>query len=214
VRVRSAGVVPDQATDVSAEWSVATRCRPGELTNGDLGVVELCHDGVLLAGIDGVGHGADAARAARRAGDIVRSESGEDLAALAMLCHAALRDTRGAALTLARLSTAKGEVTWLGIGNVEGRVISGEAPAAGPKGSLALAAGVPGHELPRIRPETLTVRPGDVLILATDGIRATFADALDVSGSTAAIAARIMRTDYRRVDDAVVVAARYLGRRA
>lgn len=203
----------DQAVDLPVEWSVATRCRSGERTSGDLGVVEVRDDETLVAAIDGLGHGVEAAHAARRAAQVIRSQSGADLAALAMRCHEALRDTRGAALTLARVCPVASEVTWLGIGNVEGRVISGEAPAR-LKGSLALATGVPGHELPRITAETLKLRPGDLLILATDGIRATFADALDVSGSTTAISQRILRDDWTRPDDALVIAVRYLGRRA
>ena len=73
-------------------------------------------------------------------------------------------------------------MTWLGVGNVEGRVLSGDPSATRPKGSLALRSGIPGHELPSVRAATLDVRPGDVLVLATDGIEAAFGDSLDISG--------------------------------
>ena len=56
--------------------------------------------------------------------------------------------TRGAAISLAFVSPSKGTMTWLGIGSVEGRVLSGDPSATRPKGSLALGNGVPGHELP------------------------------------------------------------------
>ena len=46
-------------------------------------------------------------------------------------------------------------MTWLGVGNVEGRVLSGDPSARRPKGSLALGSGVPGHELPAVRAATL-----------------------------------------------------------
>ena len=46
-------------------------------------------------------------------------------------------------------------MTWLGVGNVEGRVLSGDPSTTRPKGSLALERGVPGHELPTVRTATL-----------------------------------------------------------
>jgi hypothetical protein len=60
---------------------------------------------------------------------------------------------------------------------------------------------------------TLDLTPGDVLVLATDGIAAGFADSLDVSGSAQAITDRIMARHWLATDDALVVAVRYLGRR-
>jgi hypothetical protein len=193
------------------EWSVAKRCRRGEATSGDLAVVAVRPGGALVAGVDGLGHGAEAARAAGRAGAVVRASPGLDLALLMKHCHVALRGTRGAAISLAFISTSAGGVTWLGVGNVEGRVVSGEPSATQPKSSLALGGGVPGYDLPAVRTAALKVRPGDVLIFATDGVDPSFADSLDVSGSTRAITERIMARHRRPTDDALVVAVRYLG---
>jgi negative regulator of sigma-B (phosphoserine phosphatase) len=164
-----------------------------------------------VAGIDGLGHGSEAARAARKAAEVVRERPTQDLVLLVQRCHAALRGTRGAAITLAFVSTFKSGMTWLGVGNVEGRVLSGNPSVTRPKGSLALGRGVPGHELPAVRTATLQVRTGDVLVLATDGIEADFADSLDVSGSTQAISDRILADHRKPPDDALVVAVRYLG---
>jgi phosphoserine phosphatase RsbX len=95
---------------------------------------------------------------------------------------------------------------------VEGRVLSADSSARRPKGSLALANGVAGHELPRVRTASLDLRTGDVVVLATDGVDVAFGDSLDVSGSTQAIADRILRSHWKPTDDALVVAVRYLGR--
>jgi hypothetical protein len=195
------------------EWGVATRCRRGEATSGDLAVVCLLPGGALVAGIDGLGHGAEAARAARRAQDVLRARAGADLGVLVERCHAALRGTRGAAISLAFVSAAAGGLTWLGVGNVEGRLLSGEPVARRVKGSLVLGRGVLGHELPAVRTAGLAVEPGDVLILATDGIDAGFADSLDISGSSQAISDRILAEHRKPEDDALVVAVRYLGPR-
>lgn len=206
--------MPEGAPREPVEWGVATRCRRGEATSGDLAVVTVLPEGALVAGIDGVGHGVEAARAARTAAEVVRGSPSQDLVLLVRRCHAALKGTRGAAISLAFVSPPRAAMTWLGVGNVEGRVLSPDPVAMRPKGSLALGGGVPGHELPPVSVATLAVRPGDVLILATDGIEATFADSLDISGSTRAISERILAKHWKPSDDALVVAVRYLGVRS
>lgn len=203
--------MPERAPREPVEWGIATRCRRGEAASGDLAVVRVQPEGALVAAIDGLGHGSEAARAARRAAEVVRKSQTEDLVLLIQRCHAALRGTRGAAISLAFVSPSNGGIAWLGVGNVEGRVLSGDRTVTRPKGSLALGRGVPGHELPRLRTTMLDMRPGDVLVLATDGIEATFADSLDISGSSQAISERILADHWKRPDDALVVAVRYLG---
>src|SRR5204862_622117 len=98
-------------------------------TSGDRAVVIVFPDGALVAGIDGLGHGSEAARAARLAAQVIREGPAEDLPLLARRCHEVLQGTRGAAVTLVYVSARPGEMTWLGVGNVEGRVLTG-APAA------------------------------------------------------------------------------------
>ncbi len=203
--------MPERTVRDAVDWSVATRCRRGEVTSGDLAVVTLLPEGALVAAIDGLGHGSEAARSARLAGEVVRERPSRDLVLLAERCHSALRGTRGAAISLAFISPSEGAITWLGVGNVEGRVLSGYPSAMRPKGSLALGSGIPGHELPSVRTATLDVRPGDLLVLATDGIEAAFGDSLDISGSTQAVAERILAAHRKPTDDALVVAIRYLG---
>jgi negative regulator of sigma-B (phosphoserine phosphatase) len=196
------------------EWGVATRRRHGEPACGDVAVVVVRTDGALIAGIDGVGHGPEAARAAHAAAAVVREAVGHDLVRLMLRCHEALRATRGAAISLAFVSTRGQSMTWLGVGNVEGRVLSGDPAATRPKGSLPLRGGLPGHELPHVQPSTLDVRAGDVVLMATDGIHPTFADSPETSGSAQAITERIMAAHWRPSDDAMVVAVRCLGPRS
>ena len=195
------------------EWGIAARCRHGEATSGDVAVVDLLPDGALVAGIDGLGHGSEAARAARKAAAVMRESPDDDLVRLVQRCHCALRGTRGAAISVAFVSASESRMTWLGVGNVEGRVLSGDPAETRPKGSLALGRGVPGHELPAVRAATITVAPGDVLLLATDGVDAGFADSLELSGSSQAISERILSDHRRPSDDALVIVVRYLGMR-
>lgn len=181
--------------------------------SGDLAVVSFLPDGALVAGIDGLGHGSEAARAARRAAEAMHESPGDDLVRLVERCHSALRGTRGAAISVALVSARESRMSWLGVGNVEGRVLSGDPAETRLKGSLALGRGVPGHELPAVRAATITVQPGDVLLLATDGVDAGFADSLELSGSSQAISERILSDHWKAPDDALVIVVRYLGMR-
>jgi negative regulator of sigma-B (phosphoserine phosphatase) len=59
----------------------------------------------------------------------------------------------------------------------------------------------------------IPVTPGDVLVLATDGIDPAFGDALQLSGSSQAISDRILADHWKPPDDGLVIAVRYLGER-
>lgn len=189
------------------EWSIAVTPYPGETVAGDRGVV-VEHDGqTLVAAVDGLGHGPAAARAADAAADVLRAFRGESLVALAQRCHEALRGTRGAALSLASFSRLAQTMTWLGVGNVEGRLVRRLRPAS----SLLLRPGVAGDRLPPLTEETMDVLLGDTLLFATDGVACRFADGPALSGSTREIADRILGEYAKRTDDALVVVARFLG---
>ena len=193
------------------EWGTAARSRPGEATAGDLAVVRLVPDGALVATVDGLGHGRYAAHAASVAGEIVQGFPGSDLVLLVRRCHDALRQTRGAVMSAALVSLTAGTLTWLGIGNVAGRLFRARAGIGGGAISLPFLRGVLGHELPAVRPATVNLRRGDVLVLATDGIADAFADSLPLSGHPKEIAERVLATHGKPTDDALVVAVRYRG---
>ena len=170
-------------------------------------------EGALVAVIDGLGHGHAAARAAQIAREAVCEAVGADIIALAHRCHRALASTRGAAVALAYVSTSASTLTWLGVGNVEGRFITGDQRTRPPRASasLRLRRGVMGHQLPAIDTATLDIHRGDILILSTDGITPRFGEALDVSGSSQRIAERILAEHWTVADDGLVLVLRYLG---
>jgi negative regulator of sigma-B (phosphoserine phosphatase) len=192
------------------EWCTAGRPLPGQERSGDDALVLADERRALVAAIDGLGHGAPASEAAEVAVAALRQDPWEDVEALTWRCHEALRATRGAAVGLAAFRE-EGTVTWLGVGNITGRLVSGgglSAPAGRWLGSLSGVAG--DDELPPLRPTTMPVRRGDVLILVTDGIDGAFADEVVVTGTCAEIADRVLRDFGRASDDALVVVARYL----
>jgi phosphoserine phosphatase RsbX len=192
------------------EWGFAARALPGEEVSGDRAVVAADGDRALVAAIDGLGHGPQAAHAAEAAAQVLDGLADVEAMEAAERCHEALRSTRGAAISLAVFADEPPTMTWLGIGNVEGRLIGGRTQHS-PGESLLLRGGVAGHELPPLTPATLPVERGDLLLFATDGVRDDFADSLDLSGRCQTIAERLLSGHGRPTDDALVVAVRYLG---
>jgi hypothetical protein len=189
------------------EWGAAGFALEGGVS-GDRHVVTGYDGGVLVAAIDGLGHGVEAALAARRAAEVLEARASEPLPALVEGCHAALRGTRGACVTLAALDAWTGALTWLGVGNVEAALIRA---SGAPRASITLRGGVVGYRLPPLRPQAIPVAAGDTLLLATDGLRAGFADLPRPPGSAQQVAEELLARYGRRDDDALVVVATYLG---
>jgi hypothetical protein len=203
--------VADGDAEGLVAWGRAMRCRPGQSTAADMAVVERVGDTVIVAAVDGCGHGPEAVRAARIAVEVLSGSDGADVTVLAERCHRALGASRGAALSIATLSAPTRTMTWVAVGNVEGRLLRAGSPGRPPVVALRLPGGVAGHQLPRLRAVTLPLRTGDVLVLATDGIRPAFADRIVVSGTPQTIADRIVDEYWNAMDDAVALVVRYRG---
>ena len=184
--------------------------RPERL--GDLHLVKRLRHRVLVAVVDGVGHGDEAAAAARTAVEILESYAGETAISLIKRCHAVLVGMRGVVMTVAELNTEENTMTWLGVGNVEGRLLRVD-PAARPAcESVLLRGGLVGYQLPSLQAGVIPVAAGDLLILATDGIRPVFEDGVKINEAPKQIAERILSRHFKGNDNALVLVARYLGR--
>src|SRR5438128_411421 len=105
------------------EWGVAGMTFPGQPVCGDLQLVEPFPNGVLVAAVDGLGHGAEAASAARLAVATLRAHAHEPVLPLLQRCHEALRATRGAVLTVVSIDARGGTITWAGVGSVEAALL-------------------------------------------------------------------------------------------
>src|SRR2546422_6665485 len=131
------------------DWGVATLALAGQTESGDLHLVKPVGRGVLVAAVDGLGHGAEAAAAARAAVTALDRHADEFLIPVVRKCHEALIGTRGVVMSLAYLDGAKRSLIWLGIGNVEGVLLHADARARRARGSLVTRGGIVGSELPR-----------------------------------------------------------------
>ena len=193
------------------EWGVATLTLPGERESGDLHLVKPVRAGVLVSVVDGLGHGAEAAAAARAAVAALSRHAQESVLPLLQRCHQALAGTRGAVVSVALFDRADGSMTWLGVGNVEGVLLYADAGGRRGRERLVTRGGIVGSELPPLRAEVLAVAPGDTLVLATDGIQSGFADDLAVDAPPQQLADQILARSGKSTDDALVLVARYVG---
>lgn len=193
------------------EVGVANVNFPGQAVCGDLHLVEFFPNGALVAVVDGLGHGQEAALAAQIAVAAIQEHADESVLALLKRCNEALCETRGAVMTLATFHEIDGTITWTGVGNVEAVLIRAEGQPNPPREYVLLHGGVVGNRLPPLRAFVLPVGPGDTLIMATDGIRSGFAEGLTAHDSPQRLAARILAHDAKGTDDALVLVARYQG---
>lgn len=196
-------------SSATLSWSSAASTMPGETESGDRGLVCPVPEGLLLAAIDGLGHGVDAAQAARVAAEILERYAGEPVIALFKRCHDALLSTRGAAMSLALINTVCGTLTWLGVGNVEGVVM--RADPGLPNERLLLRSGVVGYQLPQLQTAVVTLNPGDTLIFTTDGLLHGFEQMVNTDAPLKVVAERILSAANKGIDDALVLVARYGG---
>jgi negative regulator of sigma-B (phosphoserine phosphatase) len=215
------------------EWGVAARPMPGETESGDQYVVQSLPTGALLAVIDGLGHGAAAAVAARSAVATLRDHAQEPLDALVRRCHERLRQTNGVVLSVACFQAADQTLAWLGVGNVECLLIRGDSTArpareflltrggcllirgdstARPAREFLLTrGGVVGYQLPTLRASSLAIAAGDTLLFATDGIRHAFLEGLNLSDPPQQMADAVLSRHAKDNDDALVLVARFVG---
>ncbi|HEV8717735.1 MAG TPA: SpoIIE family protein phosphatase, partial [Candidatus Binatia bacterium] len=161
-------------SDSLLRWSVATRTLARQRVSGDLSLVTPFPGGVLVAVVDGLGHGEEAVTAAQLAITALRDNAQESVVLLLQRCHEQLKCTRGAVMSLASFNAHDGLMTWAGVGDVEGVLLRTSADADPAREILPLRGGVVGYQLPPLRATVLPVRRGDMLIFATDGIRSSF----------------------------------------
>ncbi|HKV27993.1 MAG TPA: SpoIIE family protein phosphatase [Candidatus Acidoferrales bacterium] len=195
------------------DCGIAAQTLPGQNESGDKYLVVQSPAGALVAVIDGLGHGQGAATAARIAAETLQQNAGESVIPLIRLCHQKLRDTRGVVMSLATFDPLESTVTWLGVGNVEGALLHRDAYGNVSREILSLRGGVVGDQLPNLTASILPVSRGDILILATDGVRSDFLNEMITGDPLQRMAENIIERHARGTDDALVLIARYSGPR-
>jgi phosphoserine phosphatase RsbX len=195
------------------EWAVKMRPRPGENVCGDrLIAVDVDGTAALIGALDGLGHGVEAAEAASLGVEVLRDARTESLDVLVQRCHRALSGTRGAAMTLVRIDFQTDTLSWVGIGNVAADLVAKHPGGVEVRSSARLAGGIVGYRIPdALTPQQVPIRPGDLLVIASDGIVEDHLDDIDFAAPALTIAGQILHNHAKDSDDALVLTARHRG---
>ena len=205
-RVCERGAVVDRAPRAqSLDDRLGVVCVPlrGETECGDAWRVVADKHRIAVLLVDGLGHGPEAASAAAIATTTFgQHASGSPDDALVAL-DAAMRDTRGAAVSVVVIDEAVRSVRFCGVGNVHARVFK-----HGPTEYLVPQNGIVGHGMPPVRSSDAVWHVGARLVMHSDGILAKWR--MDAYGKLktahpALLAGVIYRDFARGKDDATVL---------
>ena len=146
---------------------VGVVCVPqyGEEESGDAWAVEVVRGRLATLLVDGLGHGPEAAVAASAATSAFRDAAAQAPEIMMRSMHVALRNTRGAALSVTVVDQSRRTARFCGVGNVDGRIVTVDTNR-----HLIPQNGIVGHTMPR--PEAADVEwPADGrLVMHSDGI--------------------------------------------
>ena len=213
--------LPDRGTCVLAEFwperkipavaipfqlgtiSVALR---GEPVCGDGWAVKPTADTVFILVVDGLGHGTYASEAAREAERVLAETTLVSPAEILRDCHDALKKTRGAAGAIAAISKETGTLSFAGVGNISGTLVSGTT-----RRGMASHNGTLGHQIHKVQEFNFPWNDDSVLIMHSDGVGTKW-ELNHYPGITnrhsSLIAAVLYRDFNRERDDATVLVAK------
>jgi serine/threonine protein phosphatase PrpC len=183
---------------------VLSRPCEGERASGD-DAIFVRGDGVLsFAVADGLGHGPQAREPAARAMQVLRDDARAAPDAILRDVHARLVGTRGAVMAGGRIDERSSRLEAASVGNVAAHVYGYDKPRRVGGASQVLGGGGP----LRVAIEEIPLRPGDVIVLFTDGLSAR----LDLQGESdllrqhpIVVAQRALERFGRSNDDALVM---------
>ncbi len=191
-------------------WAAASRPMRGQVVSGDRASVQMDGSRAVIAVVDGLGHGPEAAEAARLATEVIEHNPAEPIDVLLLLAHRELASSRGAAASVAIVDAAAGQMHWLGVGNVEGVVIRADLHARPRTLGVFLVGGVLGYQMNQLhRPAPVDLHDRDIVVIATDGVRADLSSIVRHDQPPERLADAILEKYGRPDDDALVVVARY-----
>lgn len=184
--------------------SVISVPKPGELVNGDAWAVVGHATRPYYMVVDGLGHGAEAAEAAKVAVQVFTSTAADMPGTMLTRIHHELRATRGAAVSIAAVQADK--VVYAGIGNIAGAIVTGTSVR-----KMVTLNGTAGMQVRRVQEFEYPFSADSTLVLHSDGLSAnwTLDNYPGLSGRhTGVIAGVLYRDCVRRRDDATVLVAR------
>lgn len=191
------------------EWSAISHPMEGEEFCGDDFLVKQYANSILVAVVDGLGHGREALDASGKALQYLQQYKNESLINLTNHCHEKLRNTRGVVMSLATFDINEDVMSWMGVGNVEGILFRNSDADETSRETILLKGGVVGYKLPQLKASMMTIQPGDTLVFTTDGVGYGYSNEINIKQSTDDIARYIFNHFVNNNDDAQILVARY-----
>lgn len=174
---------------------------------GDLIFVKETDDFCRIGAIDALGHGSAAHIAAEAALIFLNENCSLDPAEDIVKIHSVLQKTRGAVMGLCYIDKITGELTYSGIGNITARVLGSDQK------KLVFRDGVVGYSMPTVRNQKMTLSPGDILLLYSDGMKEHF-NMIDVPNlfkeTAESISAALLNKYSKKNDDASIITLKVL----
>ena len=193
-----------RSDEPSPQLGVVALPAPGERLRGDAWVAQRDAGILRVCVADGLGHGPLAYEAASRAASVFRSHPHDTPTELVQRMHLALRPTRGAAVAVAYAEPARGELRFVGVGNISAQVIGRDRSH-----SLMSHNGTVGHEVRRVQEITVPWTRGSLLLMHSDGLQTRWRvdQYPNVLEHHPAILAALLQRDFTRGRDDVTVLA-------
>ena len=170
----------------------------GERVSGDNMAWEIRGDRCIALVVDGLGHGPQAAEAADEAVRVFRASIDDSPASLMTRLHDALKKTRGAAAAVAEIRPLAGTLTYAGVGNISGSILSSTLSR-----SLVSHNGTLGHVMARVQEFKVEWPKDGILVMHSDGLHSRW-DLSRYPGLLArqpALIAGVLLRDFRRERD-------------
>lgn len=152
--------------------------------------------------VDGLGHGVLASEAAREAEQVFSKTKEPSLIGILTDIHDALKKTRGAAIAVARIDTQRGILTFAGVGNIGGAIVS-----QGFGRNMTSHNGTLGIRMERVQEFTYPWNRENLLVMHSDGLISRW----DLEGypgiwnKPASVIAALLHRDFNRGRDDVTV---------
>lgn len=153
---------------MALEYSFFGRPCVGQYVSGDLAIVESRDNQLMLAVVDGLGHGPEAHQVSMRIRDYLVAHWSEDVVGTMRKLHEAIRGSIGAVAGMAVIDTHSGMVRYTGIGNTAYRLFGSRNLR------LVSTAGSLGHQIRSPQVQTHVLTEDDVIVMYTDGIKDRF----------------------------------------
>jgi anti-sigma regulatory factor (Ser/Thr protein kinase) len=201
-RVAHSAGTARQKTSAAPEFGAISIAVLGETECGDIWRIASLDGSTAILVADGLGHGPLAATAARTAAAAFDKQPFDSPSESMKHLHQALSGGRGAAAACAVIDAAGAKLTYSGVGNICGSVVSAERSRG-----MVSHNGILGVQLPRTQQFEYPCTPSDRVVMHSDGMSARWSLQTypGLFSRHAAVIAGVLYRDHARPRDDVTV---------